>query len=227
MTCSAVSAHLIDEVRRVRGIVFDCDGVLFDSRDVNRAYYNAILTELGLPSMSSAQEEYAYMHTVDAALAHLVPPHLLPQAQALQGHMTYSDFLDRMVPEPGIYPLLDLLRQANIHLAVNTNRKDSMGMVLERFGMEDIFHPVVTAATVRHPKPHPEGLMYILKVWGLQPEEIAYVGDSAVDAQTAAGAGVPLWAYRNPALPAKLHVDSHEELRHGFACIFGGALAQV
>ena len=33
----------------LKGIIFDCDGVLFDSRDVNIKYYNMIKDALGLP----------------------------------------------------------------------------------------------------------------------------------------------------------------------------------
>ena len=40
------------DLRLIRGVVFDCDGVLFDSRDVNRHYYNHILGALGLEPMS-------------------------------------------------------------------------------------------------------------------------------------------------------------------------------
>ncbi|HCF05895.1 MAG: Haloacid dehalogenase domain protein hydrolase [Desulfomicrobiaceae bacterium] len=220
---AAPPAHVLAEVRRVQGVVFDCDGVLFDSRDVNRAYYNFILERLGLPPMSPEAEEYAYMHTVDAVLAYLVPAHLLPQAKALQGHMTYGDFLDRMIPAPGVHDVLEALHGWGIRLAVNTNRKNSMEMVLERFGMAHLFAPVMTAAKVTRPKPDPEGLYRILAYWDMAPEQVAYVGDSEVDAATAAAAGVPLWAYRNPELPAKLHVDSFADLRHWFAYVLGGA----
>lgn len=216
-------AHVLAEVQRVRGVVFDCDGVLFDSREVNRAYYNFILEHLGLPAMDPEAEEYAYMHTVDAALAYLVPVELVAQAKELQGHMTYEDFLDRMIPAPGIHELLEALHGWGIRLAVNTNRKNSMEMVLDRFGMAHLFAPVMTAAKVTHPKPDPEGLCRILAHWGMTPEQVAYVGDSEVDAATAAALGVPLWAYRNPKLPAKLHVDSFADLRHWFAYVLGGA----
>jgi phosphoglycolate phosphatase-like HAD superfamily hydrolase len=137
--------------------------------------------------------------------------------------MTYGDFLDRMIPAPEIHALLEALRGWGIRLAVNTNRKNSMEMVLERFGMSHLFDPVMTAAKVTRPKPDPEGLYRILAYWDMAPEQVAYVGDSEVDAATAAAAGVALWAYRNPKLPAKLHVDSFADLRHWFAYVLGGA----
>jgi phosphoglycolate phosphatase-like HAD superfamily hydrolase len=204
------------DLRRIRGVVFDCDGVLFDSRDVNRHYYNHILNALGLASMSREDEEYAFMHTVDMAMARIIPADLMPKAAQVQGHMTYDDFIDRMVPEPGLFELLHTLEKLGVRMAVNTNRKNSMEKVLERFDLTRFFHPVMTAAKVARPKPDPEGLRRIVEAWGLPAQEMSYLGDSSVDQETTNRAGVPFWAYRNPDLRAQLHVDSFHELRQWF-----------
>ena len=73
------------DLRRIRGVVFDCDGVLFDSRDVNRHYYNHILLALGLVPMSVEDEDYVFMHTVDTSLARIIPSELMQRAAAVQG----------------------------------------------------------------------------------------------------------------------------------------------
>ena len=57
----------------VKVVAFDCDGVMFDSREANRAYYNHLLEHFHLPAMTPQQLAYAHMHTVDEALAHLIP----------------------------------------------------------------------------------------------------------------------------------------------------------
>jgi len=215
MSVSAGRSRRFD-LSRIRGVVFDCDGVLFDSRDVNRHYYNHILLALGLAPMSREDEEYVFMHTVDAALARIIPPGLRERASGVQGHMTYNDFIDRMIPEPGLVELLDGLETLGVRMAVNTNRKNSMELVLERFDMTRYFDPVMTAAKVARPKPDPEGLCRIVTAWGMDMEEMAYIGDSSVDQETTQRAGVPFWAYRNPGLSAQLHVDSFHELRQWF-----------
>ncbi len=204
------------DLRRIRGVVFDCDGVLFDSRDVNRHYYNHILLALGLAPMSVEDEDYVFMHTVDTSLARIIPPELMPRAAAVQGHMTYDDFIERMIPEPGLVELLQSLESLGVRMAVNTNRKNSMELVLERFGLTRFFCPVMTAAKVARPKPDPEGLRRIVEDWGLPVQKLSYLGDSSVDQETTIRAGVPFWAYRNPALQAQLHVDSFHELRQWF-----------
>lgn len=201
------------DIRPIKGLVFDCDGVLFDTRDVNRFYYNHILEKLGLAPMTAEEEEYSFMHTVDAALARIIPEELRPQASKILGHMTYDEFIDRMVPEPGLKELLEFLQGRNVRMAVNTNRKNSMEKVLERFDLTDFFFPVMTAAKVSKPKPDPEGLLRIVETWGLSPENMAYLGDSTVDQETTQQGGVPFWAYKSRNLEAELHVDSFDELR--------------
>lgn len=204
------------DLGRIRGVVFDCDGVLFDSREVNRHYYNHIRLALGLEPMSREEEDYAFMHTVDASLARLIPPELRAAAAEVQGHMTYNDFIERMIPEPGLFELVEALDRLGVRMAVNTNRKNSMEMVLERFGLTRFFDPVMTAAKVARPKPDPEGLRRIVEAWGVGAHAMSYLGDSAVDQETTVRAGVPFWAYRNRELAAQLHVDSFHELRQGF-----------
>ena len=36
-------------MNNINGIIFDCDGVLFESRKANLAYYNAVLSQFGEP----------------------------------------------------------------------------------------------------------------------------------------------------------------------------------
>lgn len=37
------------------GLIFDCDGVMVDSRDVNIGYYNLLLREVGKPPITPEQ----------------------------------------------------------------------------------------------------------------------------------------------------------------------------
>jgi phosphoglycolate phosphatase len=66
----------------------------------------------------------------------------------------------------------------------------------------------VSALDVARPKPHPESFWRILEHFQLKPEEAIYIGDSQVDEEFAANAGVPLVAYRNPDLKASYHLES-------------------
>jgi HAD superfamily hydrolase (TIGR01549 family) len=198
---------------RLQGVIFDCDGVLVASKEANKQYYNLILKRLGLPPMTSEQEDYMHMHTVDESIQYLVPEQMLAKAQEVRGMVSYEDIVSYVQIEQGLVEFLDLLYDSGIRCAVNTNRSNTMGLILQRFALEKYFHPVVTAATVQNPKPDPESLYLILRHWNSEPQEIVFIGDSVVDEQTARSAGVPFWAYKNNLLQADLHINSYAQLK--------------
>ena len=51
------------------GLIFDCDGVMVDSRDVNIGYYNLLLREVGKPPITPEQAGYVQMSTANEAVA--------------------------------------------------------------------------------------------------------------------------------------------------------------
>lgn len=195
-----------DAYRSVQGIIFDCDGVLIDSKEANRRYYNTIRQKAGLGPMSPEQEDFVHAHSVQRALEHILPAELLGRMRRERSRVDYREFLFHIRLESGLLPLLTELKNKGIPMAVNTNRTDTMDLILERFELRPYFHPVVTANRVCWAKPHPESLHRILGFWRLKPEQVAYIGDSSVDQDTAGSAGVPFWAYKNPLLRADLHV---------------------
>lgn len=200
----------------VRGLVFDCDGVLFDSYGANTLYYNLILEGLGLPAMTPEQEHYVHSATVHESLACVVPPGRVDEALAVRATVDYRRVIPSMVPEPGLYALLSWALAAGYRLGVFTNRMTTMDLVADIFGLRQYFKPLLNASLVR-PKPHPEGLHRILEAWGMRPQEVAFLGDSRVDEHTARAAGTRFWAYRSETLAADLHIPDYYALRRALA----------
>jgi HAD superfamily hydrolase (TIGR01549 family) len=206
-----------ESLEEVKGVIFDCDGVLVDSKDANRMYYNLVREKLGMLSMTPEEEDFVHAHAVAASIAHIVPVERLAEAEAARREIDYSVMLEYTYLEEGLVDLLNALKSRGLRLAVNTNRTDSMGTLLETFRLTDYFSPVITAGMVSHPKPNPEGVHRILAEWNASRFEVAYIGDTDVDERTARAAGVPFWSYKNPALAARMHINSFEGLRRLFA----------
>ncbi len=193
-------------MKQIKVVAFDCDGVMFDTDRSNQMYYNKILTQLGQPLLSRAQFDYVHMHTVDAALDFLFPePGLRIEAEVLRKEMNYFALIPYMQIEPDLKPLLAQLRP-RWKTAIATNRSDTMDRVLQEHGLEGCFDLVVSARDVPHPKPHPDPLLKILEHFQIPPQAMVYVGDSSLDEQAAAAAGIPFIAYNNPALSAQYHI---------------------
>ncbi|NVM25722.1 MAG: HAD family hydrolase, partial [Desulfobacterales bacterium] len=198
---------------KVSAVIFDCDGVMFDSRQANITFYNHILSHFDLPPMTAEDIEFVHMNTAVESLNHIFrqSPYLA-EAQEYRLQLDYTPFIRDMVMEPGLKEVLDFLKP-RCGLAVATNRSNTIGRVLELNGLSHYFDIVVSSLDVTNPKPHPEPIFKILDFFGIEPDECFYVGDSEVDFEVCQAAGVPLIAYKNKALRAPIHVESLPELK--------------
>jgi phosphoglycolate phosphatase len=102
----------------VRAIIFDCDGVLFDSWRANVEYYNAVLAALGRPPLDAEGERQAHALSSPQLFEKLFAgdPALIEQARALARETDYGPFYRWMEPAPGLHQLLAELKP-HYHLA--------------------------------------------------------------------------------------------------------------
>jgi phosphoglycolate phosphatase len=203
-------------LKPVEAFIFDCDGVLFDSRKANQFFYNHLLNHFGKPDLTEEGLNYVHMHTVNESISHLFQNES-DRVRADQYRMTldYTPFIQKMEIEPGLIPFLEYIRSW-AKTAISTNRTNTIGPVLKVFGLTGYFDMVVSALDVGRPKPNPESVYKIIERFKIKPECCLFIGDSEVDAQTALNAGVPLVAYKNTNLSAYLHVQDFEELADHF-----------
>lgn len=205
----------------LKGLIFDCDGVLLNSRAANIAFYNNLRSLASLPPLNAEEEEYVHMATYEQALERVFQGAAAGRAaEFLDKLETYFDYYSLLHVEKGLLPMLDWLRAMNIRLAICTNRLSPLEGLLARFGLDKYFSPLQTASN-SCPKPSPDGLLKTLAAWGIQPGESAYIGDSKVDEMAAAAAGVPFWSFNNQELEAGLHFNDFAEL-HGWLRIAAG-----
>lgn len=200
-------------LENLKGIIFDCDGVLFDSRNVNIQFYNRIRSFFYLPPLSSEQEDFVHTHSVQDSFRHILPPGYEKEFPRIRKQLDYSKLLPYMQMEDGLPELMDFLSGKKVKTAINTNRTDTMNLLLTTFGLEKYFWPVVTAADVSRPKPHPESLFRILDQWSVMPHEVVFIGDSTVDQEAAMGASTPFWAFKNEGLQAQMLIPDFWTLR--------------
>lgn len=189
-------------------VIFDCDGVMFDSKDANRKYYNHLLEKFGYPVMDREAEDYVHSHNVLASVAYIFrhSPHEIDRVNAYRQAVDYTPFLQYMRIEPDLKEFLRFL-QPQFHTAISTNRSTTMDAVMQMHQLEPYFDLVVTSLDVQQPKPHAEALLKILDHFHLAADQAVYIGDSMVDREHTAAVGMRLIAFKNPVLPADYHVD--------------------
>ncbi len=198
---------------KLKVVIFDCDGVMFDSKEANEAYYNHILERFGKPKMGVRQCEYVHMNTATRSVAFLFDGDpLAKKAEAYREELSYSPFISMMRMEPYLMTLLKQLR-VSYKTAIATNRSDTMNQVLKEHGLKGYFDLVVSSLDVKAPKPAPEALLKILCHFGVSAGEAIYIGDSQIDEMTAKAAEISLIAYKNRNLSAIYHVDHFREVK--------------
>lgn len=199
---------------RYKAVIYDCDGVMFDSFEANFAFYDRIMSMLGMPPLERGDSDL--MRILHTFASQEVLRHIFPDAEtwgkAMQcaSAINYRDLVPFMRMEEGFMETLDALR-GHTGLAVCTNRSASIDAVLDSFGLAPYFDIVMSAAKVANPKPHPEPLLKILEHYRISPAEAIFVGDSELDRLSALSAEVPFVAYKTD-LPGFARIDRHLDI---------------
>lgn len=172
-------------------IIFDCDGVLFDSRPANVAFHNAVLEQLGQPLLDIAGEDLGHFMAADQLYDHLFGPDtpLRARASEVARALDYTPFYEFMRPVDGLFDILGGL-QRDYGLAMASNRARTARGVAERFGLDRYLRLVVGTRDVPRPKPAPDMLELCMRHFGAAPAATLFVGDAVSDRDAARAANV-------------------------------------
>jgi HAD superfamily hydrolase (TIGR01509 family) len=195
----------------MRCVIYDCDGVLFDSLEANTRLYNDLCIRMGRAPLREDEKYYVHTRTVFEAIRFIFKGEEGLEKRALESikEMDLRNYIVYLRMEPHLLQALNLLRAKGILRAINTNRTTSMPHIMERFGLWPFFDMVVTALDVTNPKPHPESVQKILRTLSLEREEAVFIGDSEVDQQAAKAAGIRFIAYKNREIANDAYLEDH------------------
>jgi len=171
-------------------VIFDADGVLFESVDSNIAYYNAIFAAIGEPPLS-ADEERACIFLAAMQVFELRANEdaaKLARMREVARTIDFTPFFALLRPSLELRPfLLGLKRRYRVALA--TNRSATTLGLIEHLGLDGVFDAVASARDKVRPKPAPDIVRLCLERAGVAPDRAVYVGDSQIDVEAASGAG--------------------------------------
>ena len=136
------------------GLIFDCDGVMVDSRDVNIGYYNLLLREVGKPPITPEQAGYVQMSTAKEALEYIFSPEELKLPSYVKNEVIKKNSIpyEQTTDLESVMPELDILYMTRVQKERFFNEEDYVRMkdfyILDRKKMElaprDMFvlHPL-------------------------------------------------------------------------------------
>ena len=190
---------------KYKAIIFDLDGTLTDTLEDLYLSVNYALRSCGLPERSLDEVRRFVGNGVRQLIERAVPEGTDPPVVAKCFETFHSYYIihcqDHTALYPGIATLLMSLHTKGYRMAVVSNKiQDGVTELAQSY-----FRGVIDVAIGEQPgiprKPEPDMLYNALAQLGVDASEAIYVGDSDVDLQTAANAGLPcisvLWGFRS------------------------------
>ncbi len=183
-------------------IIYDFDGVMFDTDGSVTAMYQDIAARCG-KRLTVGQIEYCMSHS----MADIISKMFDKRAWDVIKSLDYKKYYDLAVPKLYILSVLEELKHRGVKISICSNRVSGIAHILDKWGMSHLIDNVVT--TKEYPsKPNPEGLL------SLVDGTAVYVGDSDIDGHTARNAGIQFVAYNNPNIEADYHINNHMQTLH-------------
>jgi phosphoglycolate phosphatase len=187
-------------------VVFDWDGTLMDSTHVIAASLQSACADVGVAVPTQADARYVIGLGLDDTFNH-VAPSLDAEGRRRLSERYRHHFLAREGQAPlyaGVAEMLAELHGAGRRLAVATGKaRRGLERALDQTGLRPWFE-ATRCADEGFAKPHPDMLLMLLDITGIDPARAVMVGDTTHDLELAANAGVDAVAVSYGAHPESL-----------------------
>ena len=178
---------------RISAVVFDMDGLMFDTEALFHRVAAEMLAEHGKEFTSEMMSAMIGRRAVDAGAAFKRLSGLEGTVEDLMAELKtrFLAILDEAVQTtPGLFALLAHLKKLGIPRAVATSsRRDYAERLIGNHGMLDQFAFLLTAEDVTHGKPEPEIYLTAAARFGVDPSELLVLEDSPPGLTAAKRAG--------------------------------------
>ncbi|HIT66563.1 MAG TPA: HAD family hydrolase [Candidatus Merdisoma merdipullorum] len=190
-------------MKTYRHLVFDIDGTIIDSANINMLSLQETIRELRGEVMPLEELYFSFGIPGIRTMEILGIPE--PQKALKLWIQNYTAFAERlgMPLFPGMRETLEKLQSQGVSLGIITSKiREEYDDCFGKRQLLEFFPCVVTASDTPKGKPNPDPMLEYLKRTGASPEEVLYFGDTAYDMDCARLAGVDhalvLWGCMNP-----------------------------
>jgi phosphoglycolate phosphatase len=178
-----------------KAALFDFDGTLADSFEAITASTNHVRRAHGLPPLPEDVVRRYVGYGLPHLLHELVPGADTTAAVALyrEHHTTVMISGTRLMP--GVEPTIPELARRGFRLGICSNKRvEFTRRLADALGLASHFGAILGPEDVANrPKPDPVMLLECCDRLAVPPAEVVYVGDMAIDVQTARAAGITVW----------------------------------
>lgn len=206
----------------MKAFIFDFDGVIVDSekywdKDAYDVYHSIA------PSFTREDDAALKGRSIQDIYPMLVRDFGVTMSEQ-EYRTVITEYADRLYSErtellAGIRALIDRLQRKSIPIGIaSSGELKYIHLILEKYGMMDIFDPIVMAADVGIGKPDPAVYLEAARLMGCTPAECVAYEDSKNGVAAAKAAGMTCiairhdWGYEQDLSAADMIVTSHDEL---------------
>lgn len=182
------------ECGRIKGLIFDMDGVLLDSEPLHLKAYQVLLKDFGITF--TEEDNRPFLGRIDLELAeHLVSQHSLPM-NALQLVERKEEnltglFTSKLEPMPGVIKVLQRAEALSIPCAVASSATlPTIQLITKRLGIARYFQTLTSGDEVPHGKPAPDVYLLAAQRISVLPINCLVVEDSYNGVLAAKAAGM-------------------------------------
>lgn len=181
-------------VGRIRGVLFDMDGVVLDTEKLYARFWREAALAMGYPM---TYEQALGMRSQNRQEGQKrLERYFGPGVSHREMREKRIELMEAYVaqhgvePKPGIRELLEFLRGQGIASAITTSSPmERVERYLDRLGLTEGFDRLCTAYDVPHGKPEPDIYLHGAAVLGLEPGQCLALEDSPSGLLSASRAG--------------------------------------
>ena len=172
--------------------IFDLDGTLYDTRDVNYYAYKEALKTFGI----EIEEGYFLKNCFGRHYKEFLPEIMDGDDDIERVHdlktEAYQRNLDKARINRHLFQIIRLIKDEYYIAVVTTASRRNTMDIIHHFGHEAYFDYIATQENIERKKPDPEGFLMVMKYFGVDADKTIIYEDSEVGitAARATGAGV-------------------------------------
>ncbi|MHB9305618.1 HAD family hydrolase [Fusobacterium polymorphum] len=174
--------------------IFDLDGTLFDTKDVN---YNAYKNAVKIAGIDVNIDYYNFCNLYNGKNYKDFLPKIIPNISEEQMKIIhnlkksiYIKYLDKAKKNNLLFLMIQEIKKT-FYISIVTNAsKKNVEDILEKFAVKDLFDLLITQEDVETPKPSAEGFLKAMNYFNISKKDTIIFEDSEIGIQAAIQSGV-------------------------------------
>jgi phosphoglycolate phosphatase len=197
----------------IKGIIFDFDNVLIDSKKATFSYYKKIFKHFKVKFPKGIKKKPLYTLTgkdnYKKFFAHISKKEFYDYRKTID----YKKYIKKIKLTKGAKSILKYLNKKKYKTAIATNRGSTTQLLTDQLKITKYFNIILTSKNLKKTKPDPYPINLAIKKLKLKKPEIIYVGDAMVDIKAGKSAKVNVALFKNKFKGADYYIENFKQIK--------------